>query len=381
MKKLFFFLVVMVMPFILSAQLMDTAVIFYENFDGSVIKMNSSTNQSQYHWNLDSSLYQSDPASYHVRLQATAGNLACWTRNIEVDRSYPYVYLQFDHICKVNNNDRSYIAYQVSTSVSSQGDVTYGPVETLNNFTTTSPYYHGHAESITDGNVSQNWYSAWLPNNNNAVPNNTWWRTELLDMTQFVVGQDNQYFRIRFYTNHASGTGSGTEVCAGWYLDNVKVIYSNVELVPPEITLTNTQYINNNGQSQNRIFNGTINDFTGPFVVNATLTDNDAIDTSTVRCWYETSNGDGDTLPNNIQFFQLGYGQVAYNWTIPMQCYGTTITYHIYAKDVHGSSCYQTRTFSLNTTQSLEVNDAKMEQGSFQLPAYNAPCHNNRSLH
>ena len=370
MKKLFFFLVVMVMPFILSAQLMDTAVIFYENFDGSVIKMNSSTNQSQYHWNLDSSLYQSDPASYHVRLQATAGNLACWTRNIEVDRSYPYVYLQFDHICKVNNNDRSYIAYQVSTSVSSQGDVTYGPVETLNNFTTTSPYYHGHAESITDGNVSQNWYSAWLPNNNNAVPNNTWWRTELLDMTQFVVGQDNQYFRIRFYTNHASGTGSGTEVCAGWYLDNVKVIYSNVELVPPEITLTNTQYINNNGQSQNRIFNGTINDFTGPFVVNATLTDNDAIDTSTVRCWYETSNGDGDTLPNNIQFFQLGYGQVAYNWTIPMQCYGTTITYHIYAKDVHGSSCYQTRTFSLNTTQSLEVNDAKMEQGSFQLPAY-----------
>ena len=372
MKKLLFSLLVLLMPFVLSAQLMDTAVVFYENFDGDVVKMTSTVNQAQNvpHWTVVSNLYETSPSSYHVTLLPSTGLLSCWTRAIAVDRTYPYVYLQFDHICKVNNNDKCLISYQVEDNVTPQGDINFGQWVPLNNFTATSPYYHGHAESITEGNVCQNWYSVWAPNNNTAVPNNTWWKTELFDMTQFVVGQSNQYFRIRFYTSHQSGTGSGTEVCAGWYLDNLKVIYSNVELVPPEINITQTQYVNNNGQSQNRIFSGTINDFTGPFVVNATLTDNDAIDTSTVRFWYTTSNGDSDTLPNNMQYFQLGYGQVAYNWTIPMQCYGTTITYHIYAKDVHGSSCYETRTFSLNTTQSLMVNDAKMEPGSFQLPVY-----------
>ena len=371
MKKLFFFLVVMVMPFILSAQLMDTAVVFYENFDGPTIKMTSSTNSGTGvpHWDIESSLYQSPSSCYHVTLQATMSNLACWTRAIEVDRTYPYVYLQFDHICKVNNNDHSYISYQVSTGTSPQGDIVFAPWETLNSYTTTTPYYHGHAESITEGNVSQNWYSTWVPNNNTAVPNNTWWKTELFDMTQFLVGATNDYFRIRFYTTHYSGTGSGTEVCAGWYLDNLKVIYSNVELVPPEINVTQTQYINNYGQPQNRVFTGTINDFTGPFVVNATLTDNDAIDTASVRCWYETSTGESDTLPNQMQYYQLGYGQVAYSWEIPMQCYGTTITYHISVKDVHGSKCYETKTFTLNTTQSLAVNDAKMES-FMELPVY-----------
>lgn len=358
------------MPFVLSAQLMDTAVVFYENFDGSTIKMTSTTNQGVPHWGIVSNLFQSPSSSYHVTLQPTAINMACWTRAIEVDRSYPYVYLQFDHICKVNNNDRSFIAYQISTGYSAQGDIQFGSPVPLNDLTINSPYYHGHAESITEGNVSQNWYSTWVPNNNTAVPSNAWWKTELLDMTQFVVGATNEYFRIRFNNTHASGTGSGTEVCAGWYLDNVKVIYSNVELVPPEINITQTHYTNNNGQPQNRIFTGTINDFTGPFVINATLTDNDAIDTSSVRCWYETSTGEMDTLPNQMQYYQIGYGQVSYSWEIPMQCYGTTITYHISVKDVHGSKCYETKTFTLNTTQTLAVNDAKMEPESFQLPVY-----------
>ena len=371
MKKLLFSLAIIVMPFLLSAQLMDTTVIFYENFDGAVVKMTTTTlfNEPNGNWRKDSTLRVSAPASYHTPTYPSQGNSACWTRAIAVDRSYPYVYLEFDHICKVNNNDRSYLSYCMSESVTSQGDINWTPWATMNEYSVNSPYYHGHAEAITDGNVSQNWYSAWLPNNNAAVPNNTWWRRELFDMTQFVVGSNNEYFRIRFYSTHASGTGSGTDVCAGWYVDNIKVIYSNVELVPPAINVTQTQYINNNGQPQNRVFSGTINDFTGPFVVNATLTDNDAIDTASVRCWYETSTGEMDTLPNNMQYYQIGYGQVAYSWEIPMQCYGTTITYHISVKDVHGSKCYETKTFTLNTTQSLAVNDAKMES-FMELPVY-----------
>ena len=371
MKKLLFSLAVILMPFLLSAQLMDTAVVFYENFDGPSIQMSTTVlwSETDGNWKRDSTLWATAPKSYHSTVHSSAGLSAAFTQAVELDRTYPYVYLVFDHICKVSNLDESQIFYQLSTGMTSLGDIQWGAWRAMS-FTHTSPFYHGHASTISpEGRVSQNWYNDWLPNNNNAVPNNTWWKTEMFDISQFVVGESNQYFRVRFSVNHSSGTGSGTEVCAGWYIDNVRIIYSNVELVSPEITVTQTQYVNNNGQTQNRVFTGTINDFTGPFVVNATLTDNDAIDTSSVRFWYETSTGESDTIPNTMEYFQIGYGQVAYSWAIPMQCYGTSITYHIYARDVHGSQCYETKTFSLSTTQSLAVNDAKME--SFMaLPIY-----------
>ena len=42
MKKLLFSLLALVMPFVLSAQLLDTIVVFQENFDGDVVKINLS---------------------------------------------------------------------------------------------------------------------------------------------------------------------------------------------------------------------------------------------------------------------------------------------------------------------------------------------------
>ena len=118
MKKLLFSLLALVMPFVLSAQLLDTIVVFQENFDGDVVKMTTTNLFGEPNWRKDSSLYVSSPASFHTPSYPTVGNCASMTRAIEVDRSYPYVYLQFDQICKVNNNDRSNIAYQVSTNVS-----------------------------------------------------------------------------------------------------------------------------------------------------------------------------------------------------------------------------------------------------------------------
>ena len=370
MKKLLFSLVVMLMPVALSAQLLDTVVAFYEDFDGATVKMTSTAlfGESSGNWRKDSSLCVSMPASYHTHLFAAPGNLVMWTQPIAVDRTYPYVYLQFDHICKINNFDISDIGYGLSEAIDNQGAIMWGPWHYLD-FTQNSPFYHGHAEVISNGNISQNWYSEWEPTNNGAVPNNSWWKTELFDMTQFLVNETNDFFRIRFRTGHASGTGSGTEVCAGWYIDNLKVIYSNVELVPLEITITPTSFVNNNGANNSLVFDGVVNNFTGPFSVHATLTDNDGIDPSSVLFWYETNGGVADTVVNTISVSPSGNQEVTCEWTIPMQCYGTTITYHIYAKDVHGSAAYEERTFTLQTTQSLLVNDARMEE-FVQMPVY-----------
>ena len=75
MKKLLFLLAAMVMPFVLFAQLMDTTVIFFENFDGDAIKMTTTQyfQETDGNWKKDSTLFVSSPASYHSRSYPTTG--------------------------------------------------------------------------------------------------------------------------------------------------------------------------------------------------------------------------------------------------------------------------------------------------------------------
>lgn len=360
MKKLLFSFIVLMLPFILSAQMMDTTVVFYENFDGATIQMTSSNQFQETNWFTVTNVAVSQPSSFRGKLYPSNGNTYCLTSAIEVDRTKPYVYLKFDHIGKSNNNDQCLISYQKSTGMSEYGDIQWG-MHTNLNFTQTSPFYHGGATNITNGNISQNWYTDWKPTQDAAVPDNSWWKTELFDLSSFVASptEDNEFFRIRFLTNHASGTGSGTEACAGWFLDNVQIIYSNVELVPPAITL------------QNPTFVGTINNNTGPFLIKARITDNDTVNVNTIFFKYETSDGVVDSIPATItsNSFSGGKHVVDCQWTIPMQCYGTTVDYHISVSDVHGSESKADYQFALRTTQSLQVNDAQLESFS-DLPIY-----------
>lgn len=363
MKKLLFSLSVILLPFLASAQLMDTNVVFLENFDVLPISsMTSSTLFSETNWRSDQGLFVSAPNSYHVPSYASQGNVfLAFGAGVQMDRSKPYVYLKFDHICKMFNNDKSQITYCTSTGTQSQ----YGVISIqytawkFMTFSQSSPIYHGGASTITDGNFSQNCYTDWVPGNNAAVPQNSWWKTELINITDYVDADTNEYFKLRFYTNHTSGSGSGSEACAGWYLDNVQVIYSNVELVPPTITLQSPIYQNN------------VNNNTGPFTVKARLSDNDTINMNSIVFWYHTSNGDTDTLPITVtsNTFTGGNHVVMCEWTIPQQCYGTTIDYHISLADVHGTGNKLDKNFFLNTTASYQTNDAKME--SFNgLPLY-----------
>ena len=60
------------------------------------------------------------------------------------------------------------------------------------NFTETSPNYYGEATAsgaIIAGKFSQNTYpTLWQNNNNNATPQNSWWKSELIDISQYIVG-------------------------------------------------------------------------------------------------------------------------------------------------------------------------------------------------
>lgn len=362
MKKLLLILAVFAIPFLLSAQIMDTTASFYENFDGTSVRFSTSHLFNEDNWTQNQSVSVSAPNSFHSPSYPSNGLSYCISQAIPVNRSKPYLYLAFDQICKVNNSENSYIYYDISTGVSSLGAISWRGWLVLA-FTENTSWYHGFGTGITAGKFSQNWYNTWQPSNNAAVPTNAWWKTELFDLSNIVIADSNQYFRIRFGTSKASPAGSGTDVCAGWFIDNVRFIESNCELAPPTITLQPT------------VYTGYINNNTGPFVIKAKLTDNDTINTNSILFWYTTSDGQSDTVANTItsNTYSGGNNNVLCEWTIPMLCYGTTVDYHIYVEDTHGSKISGDYQFITRTTLPYQVNDAKMES-FIGLPVYDRPA-------
>ena len=351
MKKLLFILMVAIMPVLALAQPMNFVTIFNENFDGSTIQMTPTTNPSfggtsgdwrvvgtgitYENWN-NLPLFKSAPQSYHTPVYASSGNASATSAAIPLTApgvDVNYVYLDWDHICKVNQLDNASIYYSVSTGTDEDGNILWAPWSLLN-FSSNSPFYYGGSNNYTGGGMSDNAYSQWQPNSIAAVPTNAWWRHEMIDITQFVLANGNHpsYFRLQFRVNKQSPSTSGTQNCAGWYIDNLAIRLSNCELIDPTITMQPPFYYNTNSSFTNNV---------GPYTISANLFDNDTIAVNKVLCWYSINSGDTVHLSNdgafNSNVLNPNGHTIQAQWTLPAICYQDTIYYHIYLEDTHGS--------------------------------------------
>ena len=341
MKKSLSLLIALCFPFILLAQIMDTTTAFYENFDGSSVQ--TTTNYTPAFggangdWQICNTLYKSAPNSYHTPVYSSGGNSQMYTAAIPVtstEMTVNRIYLAFDHICKVNQLDQTYIHYSLATGVDADGNYIWGTWQALNFGTDTAWYYGdgaGHKATVSGGKFNHQSYSDWQSSNNAAVPTNAWWKHEYFDLTNKILRTPGvTHVRFRFQDNKYSPTSSGTEVCAGWYVDNIQVILSNCELELPKITLTNPIYVNKNNNLLNNI---------GPYVINATISDNDTLNLNTLEFTYKVNNGASVTVPNTVLTNTRtgGRHQITAKWDLPTMCYFDTIRYHIAVKDVHGS--------------------------------------------
>jgi len=342
MKKSLTLLVALFFPFFLFAQIMETSTVFSENFDGSTIQ--TTTNYSPAFggangdWQLCNTLYKSAPNSYHTPVYSTGGNSQMFTAAIPVtssDITVNRIYLAFDHICKVHQLDQTYIHYSLATGVDADGNYIWGTWQALNFGTDTAWYYGdgaGNKGTVTGGKFNHSSYSTWQSSNNAAVPTNAWWKHEYFDLTSKILTNPNvTHVRFRFQDNKSSPTSSGSQACAGWYVDNIEVILSNCELELPKITLTNPVYVNKNNALLNNI---------GPYVIHATLSDNDTLNLNSLEFSYAINGGTSTTVPNTILTNTRtgGRHQVTASWDLPTICYYDTIRYHIAVNDVHGSA-------------------------------------------
>ena len=381
MKKSLFILLVILFPVMLLAQPMDTLRIFRENFEGDSIKMTVShlpggggtigdwrlvgPEISYEEWN-NLPLYKSPYHSFHSPVYLTTGSSQATIDPVPLtlpDLDVNHVYIYFDHICKVNQQDNAAIYYQVAQWDEESGSLDWGQWKKLN-FNCSSSFYHGDAKNSTNplaviaGVMSDNMYPEWNSNNPNAVPNNdTWWRHEMFDFTSFIFseGINPLYFRFQFRLNKTSGSTSGTEDCAGWYVDDISVLLSNCEIFPPEITM------------QAPFFYGTNSSFTndvGPYTIKAQLYDNDTVAENLVQFSYEINSGPTVIVPNTFTSNVLNANghTIQARWELPSICYWDTIYYHIYLEDVHGSNTrFDTFLVAHHNYTNIHQNDIRID--------------------
>ena len=381
MKKRLFILLVVLFPVMLLAQPMDSTTIFRENFETFPVKVTPSVSvggdvlgdwrlvgpdTTYLNWH-NLPLYKSPYHSYHTPVYSISGNSELVTDPISLqvpDMDVNYIYIDFDHICKVNQLDNATVWYQVAHGYNDLGTPDWGTWKKLT-FNTNSAFYHGEARGVSSstivgGAMSDKMYSIWSSNNMYAIPNNdTWWRHEMFDLTTFVFteGDTSTHFRFRFRLNKTSEDNSGTDTCAGWYVDNISILLSNCEIFPPVITMQAPFFYNTSSSFTNDV---------GPYNIKAQLYDNDTIATDLVQFSYEINSGPTVILPNTNAFTTNELNEnghtIQAHWELPSICYQDTIYYHIYLEDTHGSNTrFDTFLVAHHNYTNIHQNDIRID--------------------
>ncbi|MCR4964355.1 MAG: T9SS type A sorting domain-containing protein [Bacteroidales bacterium] len=359
MKRILLTLVTLIAPFVMFAQIAQTSVVFEEDFDQSTVQMTTTSNHDQTNgdWHTDNTLHASGTSSFHTPVYSTSTNSSATTADIPLTdpniSNINHIYLSFDQICKVNNLDNATIYYSVAYGYNSDGDLNWSTWSQLV-FTGSSPFYFGSG-TYTGGKFNANCYSNWASSNNAAVPNNTWWHHEYFDLTSFIFQTGATHCKFQLRCNKVSPPSSGTDACAGWYIDNFKVILSNCELEHPTIQLTAPVYVNKNSNMLNNI---------GPYTIHATLFDNDTLNMDSVYCKYRINSGAWTTCTNNIVTNNLTTSghTVTAQWDFPTICYYDTIYYRIHVNDVHGSAAQiDTPMIAWHNQSNIHNNDCALD--------------------
>lgn len=245
-------------------------------------------------WSINTTLQVSGTNSYQ---NVIAPSDSSWIITDVVDLTgYNFVLLDFQHICKIEFSDSAEIFISIDNGVN------------WTKLTSTEYINTGGSFFATNGNrFNSAAYLDWLPGSQGAVPDNTWWREEQFNVSSIAANQSQVRFKFRM----KDGNGNGANLNAGWFLDDIMVIGSPFELIPPSITMIPPII-------EDTVFG------TGPFYVSATITDNVGIEKAYL---IYTVNTVTDTI-----LMANSSGDI-FEGTIPSQSLNTHVDYYISAYD------------------------------------------------
>lgn len=268
-------------------------VVFHEDFE-LPSQADSVISTGPTGWNVGSSLAAQGTYSDSAKVVHGAQNILTSTA---MDlTAYSYVELSFDHICKIEMFDSAKV--EVSTDNGASW------------ITLTGNEYKGNSAAFSNnGYFNAQAYSKWDVMNTTVSPDNSWWRGEAFDLSTIAANQASVI--IRFVL--ADGNNSTVFENVGWFLDNIQVLASADELVPPVVNL------------ETPVMEDTIY-HTGPFQVKATITDNSGIDTAFIV--YDVNGGTDDTVGMTASANNLYVGD------IPSVSVNDSVSYEVVAIDL-----------------------------------------------
>ncbi|MEI7597024.1 MAG: GEVED domain-containing protein [Bacteroidota bacterium] len=266
-------------------------IVYQEGFEGATPSVTGSGSQP---WATSTKLYFSGAKSDTCRI-AAANDTSRLITSAFATTGNTYVILEFAHICKTEFFDGGYI------EVSANNGSTWTRLLAAN--------YLGAGQFGTNGNkFTATSYTAWLPSNGGAKPDNSWWKSEKFDIS--AIAANASQVKVRFTLFDGNGTGALGNY--GWVIDDIKVTAAASELISPTISY-NTPYI------QDTVFTH------GPYQISATIADASGVKSANLV--YKVNNGADNTIAMTYHPGSI--------WTaeIPSMPFETRIDYHITAID------------------------------------------------
>jgi hypothetical protein len=278
-----------------------------EDFDNGSGGFTSSGNASQ-QWTLTTDYARSAPNSFLGKVPTTSG-YSIILESPEYDLTdYDFVYLHFDHICKVSMDDTIRIEY------SEEMNGVWSAWQTLPAYS-----YTGSASRYMPNMAfNEASYSQWDANVNSTPNNNTWWKHESFDL-QSVVGGANTKFRFVL----KKGPNPTTFTRYGWLIDNFELIGEVFEIKAPTVEFINS-------------VTDTITT-TGPFDINAKVKTNTSYPIQQPYLVYTSSFGNDPDQTVSVAMRNMG-GDSLWRATIPSFVVGTSVAYFIIGEDARGNT-------------------------------------------
>lgn len=280
---------------IVSSALMGQTVLYHEDFDGANPSVSTYAANGTSTWALTTSLQNSGTHSDSAQV-VQSDSLFLETDAINAT-SYAFLELKFNHICKVDFFDAALLQVSVDSGLS---------------WTTLSGTEYLGSGNFFQDKFSSVSYNVWQAGQSSATPTNSWWKAERFELSSLAANTTN--LKIRFVLIDEDNTGAMGNY--GWLVDDIEIIGSTCELIPPTIQITGTNY------------QGTVYD-TGPYLVQADVQDASGLDT--VELAYSVNNG-----PKVFLQMQNTSGNT-YEDTIPAMNTNDSVCYYIRAKDA--TSC------------------------------------------
>ena len=252
-------------------------------------------------WRIDTDYYVSSPNAYKGVVPNKMGDSIVLETPVYDFRGLNFIQMRFKQICKISPRDNFRIEYRATGQT----------WQTLPSWT-----YEGDAFNYGISGFSAASYAQWQQADSLAVPNNSWWKEELFDVSDLV--SDDASVQFRFILKR--GTTPGTNIAYGCLLDDFEIITNSFTIKPPVVNMILAP--------QDTIYS------VGPYAITANIATSTIAALQNPVLSYTATNGT-NIVTDNLSMTNTSSD--IWTATIPTFVVGTRVDYTITAQDAYGN--------------------------------------------